>query len=88
MTKNCPREKCVDNGLERFAHLLDSADSLAWSFAARCEPRLPNCQGHKNCANCARYALAWRGELLAQVASGEARPRQGDLLDILRGVAS
>jgi hypothetical protein len=75
-------------GLERFAHLLHSADSLAWSFAARREPALSECQGHKNCANCPRYALAWRAELLAQVASGEARPRQGDLLDMLRGVAS
>uniref|UniRef100_UPI003F491E71 deazapurine DNA modification protein DpdA family protein n=1 Tax=Nonomuraea sp. CA-251285 TaxID=3240002 RepID=UPI003F491E71 len=44
-----------------------SADSLAWSFAARHEPRHPWCEenaGHKNCANCHRFALAWRYKIL------------------------
>jgi hypothetical protein len=51
-------------GLQRYGHLLASADSLAWSFDARREQRpLPGCIGHKNCANCLRYALRWRDRL-------------------------
>lgn len=47
-------------GLEAYGHLLSTADSMAWSFEARRSERLPGCSGHKNCANCLRYALAWR----------------------------
>jgi hypothetical protein len=64
-------------GLTRYAHLLDSADSLAWSYEARRAPRLPECQEHKNCANCPRYAFAWRRQLLAALdhpAPGERQP--------------
>jgi hypothetical protein len=63
-------------GLARYAHLLTSADSLAWSEAARrlgrpmpgCPAHEPGCPPrcrahHKNCANCLRYALAWRTAL-------------------------
>jgi hypothetical protein len=54
-------------GLLECASLLSSADSLAWSFTARRRPPLPGHEspgpgrpkGHKNCANCADYALAW-----------------------------
>jgi hypothetical protein len=49
-------------GLDRYGHLLASADSMAWSFAARRRPPLPGCT-HANCANCLRYALAWRADL-------------------------
>lgn len=45
-------------GLERYAHLLASVDSLAWSMDARHKPPLPGCT-HKNCANCPKYAFAW-----------------------------
>lgn len=45
-------------GLRRVAHLLASADSMAWSFQARRNPPRPGCT-HKNCANCIDYALAW-----------------------------
>lgn len=45
------------------AGLLDSCDSLAWSMAARKSPPMPGCH-HKSCANCLRYALAWRARLL------------------------
>lgn len=51
-------------GLQRYAHLLESADSMAWSSAARYMPPLPGCVGHKNCANCERWALQWRGKVL------------------------
>jgi len=59
-------------GLAAYADLLASADSMAWSYAARRQPPLPGCQGHRNCANCLRYALAWRAHLVAALA----RPRQ------------
>jgi hypothetical protein len=55
-------------GLARYGHHLASADSLAWSYDARRRPPLPGCQ-HSNCANCARYALAWRNRLLARTAT-------------------
>ena len=53
------------SGLARYGHLLESADSLAWSYAARRRPPMPGCAGHKNCANCPRAALAWRRQTLA-----------------------
>ena len=59
-------------GLHRYGHALASADSMAWSLAARRRPPLPGC-GHKNCANCLRYALAWRADLGARVAGWEPR---------------
>jgi hypothetical protein len=43
-------------GLRRYGHLLASADSMAWSYAAR---PLPGCTTHRNCANCRRYAYPW-----------------------------
>jgi hypothetical protein len=36
---------------------------MAWSYRARRSPALPGCTGHRNCANCLRYALAWRARL-------------------------
>ncbi len=47
-------------GLAAYGHLLASADSMAWSFDAHRKPALPGCTGHRNCANCLRYAPAWR----------------------------
>lgn len=46
-------------GLARYADLLASADSMAWSFDARRQAPLPD-HTHKNCANCLEYALGWR----------------------------
>jgi hypothetical protein len=51
-------------GLVRYGRFLVSADSMAWSYAARRDFPLPGCR-HGSCANCSRYALRWRGELLA-----------------------
>lgn len=51
-------------GLKRYADQLETADSLAWSFDARRSAPMPGCVGHKNCANCLRYALAWRERML------------------------
>lgn len=59
-------------GLKKVAHLLSSADSLAWSFGARREPALEGCVGHKNCANCIRYALLWNERVRKEIAKCEA----------------
>jgi hypothetical protein len=53
-------------GLARYADCLVSADSLAWSFEARRTAPLPGCT-HMNCANCVRYAAAWRERTLARL---------------------
>lgn len=50
---------CKVSGLHRYGSLLTSADSMAWSAAARRNPPLPGCS-HRNCANCLNYALQWR----------------------------
>lgn len=57
------------DGLAKAGHLLKSADSMAWSFVARRRKlKLPDCF-HKamNCANCLRWALRWRKEVLSKV---------------------
>lgn len=47
-------------GLEKISKYLVSADSMAWSFAARREPALMGHElRHKNCANCQTYAELW-----------------------------
>jgi hypothetical protein len=53
-------------GLRRCARHLASADSMAWSFAARRSPPLPGCT-HRSCANCPRYALTWRRRVTERV---------------------
>jgi hypothetical protein len=50
-------------GLRAFAHLMVSADSMAWSFDGRRGGRLLGCQ-HRNCANCLLFALVWRDKIL------------------------
>lgn len=56
-------------GLRLYGHLLTSADSMAWSYAARRRPALPGCRGHANCANCLTYATRWRTQTLAGYAA-------------------
>jgi hypothetical protein len=59
-------------GLRKAAGYVTSADSMAWSFAARHEPALPECRGtHRTCANCLRYALAWREGVLQSVGADD-----------------
>jgi hypothetical protein len=54
------------DGLASYGHLLASADSLAWSFAARRRrQRLSGCTHRGPCNNCLAYALAWREHVLA-----------------------
>jgi hypothetical protein len=52
-------------GLAGYADGLASADSMAWRYGARWRPQLPGCFGRRNCANCPRYALAWRARLVS-----------------------
>lgn len=55
-------------GLALSGGMLTSADSMAWSYDARRKPPLAGCLGHINCANCSRFALSWRADLLASLA--------------------
>jgi hypothetical protein len=57
-------------GVARYGRYLTSADSMAWSYRARRSWPLPGCT-HKSCANCSRFALRWRSELLAPVGRPE-----------------
>lgn len=55
------------DGLSQYGDALATADSMGWSFNARKNEPLPQCRGlHKNCANCADYALAWMRRMLAR----------------------
>jgi hypothetical protein len=65
-------------GLHLYGHLLASADSMAWSYAARRQPALPGCTSHKNCANCLTYATQWRHAVLGRYA---VRGQQRSLFD-------
>lgn len=53
------------NGLASYGRLLASADSMAWSFRARRTEPMPG-RTHRSCANCLRYALRWRDNVLAR----------------------
>ncbi len=67
-------------GLARCADVLASADSMAWSYAARKRAPLPGCP-HKSCANCYRYAALWR----ERVVSAIGRDRGAEQLTFWRG---
>lgn len=58
-------------GVEKCFDFIESSDSLAWSYHARRRPPLEGCLGggHKNCANCADYALWWREKMIPQFLS-------------------
>ena len=63
------------SGLKKYGHLLESADSMAWSYGARVAaarstgprenepPRSTGCE-HRVCNNCQRWALQWRQQVL------------------------
>lgn len=66
-------------GLERSAHLLTSADSMAWSFGAARRGHLcghPHVRGGKSCANCYTWAMMWRASVVQKLGG----PRQQSLL--------
>ncbi|QFY14263.1 hypothetical protein GBF35_16505 [Nonomuraea phyllanthi] len=68
-------------GLHRYGRHLASADSLAWSYAARREQPLPQ-HTHKNCANCLTYATDWRQRIITRLTTAS---QQQDLFDLLTG---
>jgi hypothetical protein len=55
------------DGLQLASTHLTSADSMAWSYAARMDARTgrgyPGCT-HGTCANCLRYALRWQARVV------------------------
>lgn len=53
-------------GLQEIGYLLQSSDSMAWSYGARRSPPLAGCS-HKSCANCLLYALKWREKVLKKL---------------------
>lgn len=53
-------------GVRLYGPELVSADSMAWSYRARRDWPLPGCT-HKSCANCLRYALRWRQEVVSEL---------------------
>jgi hypothetical protein len=56
--------------------LLDSVDSMAWSFAGRHSPlNCDNCH-QTHCAHCVKYALGWREQLLQHIEKSR-KSRQG-----------
>jgi hypothetical protein len=62
-------------GLAEHGHRLTSADSMAWSVDARRRGRpLSGCHGHRNCANCLRFALRWRTGVLAAASGAPVQP--------------
>lgn len=60
-------------GLRACSSYMASADSLAWSYAARRSEPLEGCE-HKSCANCFRYACRWRTGVMDSIARGQQRP--------------
>jgi hypothetical protein len=55
-------------GLRAAADVMESADSMAWSYHARKEPPMPGHEArHKSCANCPTFALRWRDNLLRSI---------------------
>lgn len=54
-------------GLQKWGALLQSSDSMAWSFRGRVEAlRNPCPEGKRSCSNCMHYALSWREKIIRQ----------------------
>jgi hypothetical protein len=56
-------------GLVLYGDLIDSADSMAWSFKARTEVPLEG-HTHKSCSSCIDYALLWRNAVVKGLEEG------------------
>ncbi len=82
------------DGLKLYGHLLDSADSMAWSYAARMENiRLPDtewgrCTHAGICNNCLRWALTWRELVLAGLHGTNLEPGWPTFTELLDLMAS
>jgi hypothetical protein len=55
------------DGIARYGWMLTSADSMSWSYRGR---RIRPCPRHglTSCANCRHHALAWRDNVIDQMA--------------------
>lgn len=62
-------------GLELSQEQVISADSLAWSYAARRKPPLPGCE-HAHCNNCIRWALRWRQKVMQLLGKDDGPPAE------------
>lgn len=60
-------------GLAQMAQHLESADSMAWSFRGRRAGRHLDC-AHASGANCIKFAMVWRDNVLRAIQAGEAQP--------------
>ncbi|QDH91686.1 queuine tRNA-ribosyltransferase [Mycobacterium phage Phrappuccino] len=63
-------------GLREYGHLLTTADSMAWSYNARKNPRLDGCT-HKHCGNCMLWALRWRRNIVRGCCATHGEPCDG-----------
>jgi hypothetical protein len=52
-------------GFRSYAAFIESADSMAWSFAARYQKPMKGC-AHKKCNHCLRWALHWRNRIVSR----------------------
>ncbi len=52
---------CKAGAISRYGSMLESADSMAWSFGGR---RNGTCPKKSRCAHCLHYALEWRTKVL------------------------
>lgn len=59
-------------GIERYGALLESSDSMAWSYDARYDDTIMGTERcrefHINCANCLPWAVKWRERIVEAVA--------------------
>jgi hypothetical protein len=51
-------------GIELCGHVLESSDSMSWSYTARRQGNFCGSLTHKNCANCLIYATEWRDRIV------------------------
>jgi hypothetical protein len=59
-------------GIERAYRYLESADSMAWSYAGR-QTKLPG-HPHKQCNNCPEYAALWLSRLRSNILIKQQQP--------------
>lgn len=64
------------SGLRKHNVFLASADSMAWSYAARYQPPLPGCP-HQCCNHCLKFATLWREDIIQTVAANRVVPPIG-----------
>lgn len=64
---------CKTRAIQRYGHLLASADSMAWSYGGRYIKPCP-VRGVASCAHCLHYALQWRDNVVQHIGTLPAAP--------------